>query len=108
MEATHVTDKERLRRLLVLMVLAFCWAYRTGQWLTRWETLKIKKYGRLDSDMDLTICGAYYEIRTANNGAFNPELWLSTSFEGKYEEFQSANNRVFNSEPTQRCSQDTT
>jgi hypothetical protein len=47
LEATHVTDKERLRRLLALMVLAFCWAYRTGQWLIRTEVLKIKKHGRL-------------------------------------------------------------
>jgi hypothetical protein len=47
LEATHVTDKERLRKLLALMALAFCWAYRTGQWLTRIEPLKIKKHGRL-------------------------------------------------------------
>ena len=30
-----------------LMALCFCWAYRTGQWLTRTEPLKIKKHGRL-------------------------------------------------------------
>jgi hypothetical protein len=47
LEATHVTDKERLRRLLALIVLAFCWAYRTGQWLTGSEALKVKKHGRL-------------------------------------------------------------
>jgi len=47
LEATHVTDKERLRKLLALMVLAFCWAYRTGQWLTQADPLKIKKHGRL-------------------------------------------------------------
>ena len=47
LEAAHVTDKERLRRLLALMVLAFCWAYRTGQWLIRTEALKIKTHGRL-------------------------------------------------------------
>lgn len=47
LEATHVTDKERLRKLLALMVLAFCWAYRTGQWLTETDPLRIKKHGRL-------------------------------------------------------------
>lgn len=47
LEATHVTDKERLRKLLALMALCFCWAYRTGQWLARTEPLKIKKHGRL-------------------------------------------------------------
>jgi Transposase DDE domain len=47
LEATHVTDKERLKKLIALMALAFCWAYRTGQWLTRTEPLRIKKHGRL-------------------------------------------------------------
>jgi hypothetical protein len=47
LEATHVMDKERLRKLLALMTLAFCWAYRTGQWLTRRDPVKIKKHGRL-------------------------------------------------------------
>ncbi|HYX41712.1 MAG TPA: IS4 family transposase [Pyrinomonadaceae bacterium] len=47
LEATHVTDKERLRKLIALMALAFCWAYLTGQWLTQVEPLKIKKHGRL-------------------------------------------------------------
>jgi hypothetical protein len=47
LEATHVTDKERLKKLLALMVMAFCWAYRTGQWLAQTDPLKIKKHGRL-------------------------------------------------------------
>jgi hypothetical protein len=47
LEATHVTDKERLKKLIALMALAFCWAYRVGEWLTRTEALKIKKHGRL-------------------------------------------------------------
>ena len=51
LEATHVTDKERLRRLLALMALAFCWAYRIGQWLTRSEALKVKKHGRLSKSI---------------------------------------------------------
>jgi hypothetical protein len=47
LEATHVTDKERLRKLVALMALAFCWAYRVGEWLTQTKGLKIKKHGRL-------------------------------------------------------------
>src|SRR5205823_7230345 len=47
LEATHVTDKERLRKLIALMALCFCWAYRAGHWLIRIEPLKIKKHGRL-------------------------------------------------------------
>src|SRR5215210_4204399 len=47
LEATHVTDKDRLRKLIALMALSFCWAYRAGEWLTQIDPLKIKKHGRL-------------------------------------------------------------
>jgi hypothetical protein len=47
LEATHVTEKERLRKLIALMALCFCWAYRTGQWLACTAPLEIKKHGRL-------------------------------------------------------------
>ena len=47
LEETHVTERERLERLLALLTLAFCWAYIAGQWLTRISPIKIKKHGRL-------------------------------------------------------------
>ncbi len=48
MEDTRVTDRVRIKRLLVVPVIAFCWAHRTGEW--RNETIKpikIKKHQRL-------------------------------------------------------------
>lgn len=47
LEATHLTEKERLERLLALMTVAFCWAYIAGEWLARTNPIKIKKHGRL-------------------------------------------------------------
>lgn len=47
LEATHVTDPERLRKLVALLALAFCWAHAVGEWLAQHEPLKIKKHGRL-------------------------------------------------------------
>jgi hypothetical protein len=47
LEATHVTDTERLRKLVALLALAFCWAHLAGEWLAHQEPLKIKKHGRL-------------------------------------------------------------
>lgn len=47
LEATHVTEPERLRKLVALLALAFCWAHAVGEWLTQHEPLKIKKHGRL-------------------------------------------------------------
>lgn len=46
LEATHVTETERLRKLVALLALAFCWAHLAGEWLARREPLEIKKHGR--------------------------------------------------------------
>jgi hypothetical protein len=47
LEETHVTDTERLRKLVGLLALAFCWAHLAGEWLAHQEPLQIKKHGRL-------------------------------------------------------------
>ena len=47
LEETHVTERERLEKLLALLTVAFCWAYIAGQWLARINPIKIKKHGRL-------------------------------------------------------------
>jgi hypothetical protein len=47
LEETHITQKERLEKLLALLTVAFCWAYIAGEWLARSNPIKIKKHGRL-------------------------------------------------------------
>jgi hypothetical protein len=46
LEATHVTEPERLKKLLALVALAFCWAHVTDEWLSAQKPLPIKKHGR--------------------------------------------------------------
>lgn len=46
LEETHVTDPERLEKLMALLALAFCWAVVVGDWLTRHKPLRVKKHGR--------------------------------------------------------------
>jgi len=49
LEETHVTDPERLQKLLALLALAFSWAHLIGEWLAQAEPLrinKLKKHGR--------------------------------------------------------------
>jgi hypothetical protein len=46
LEATHVTDPERLKKLLALVALAFCRAHVTGEWLNAQKPLPLKKHGR--------------------------------------------------------------
>ncbi len=47
LEETHVTDPERLKKLLALLALAFCWAVIVGEWLVEQKPLTIKQHGRL-------------------------------------------------------------
>jgi hypothetical protein len=47
LEETHLLHPERLKKLIALLAIAFCWAHIIGEWLTRQRPLKIKKHGRL-------------------------------------------------------------
>lgn len=46
LEETHLVHPERLKKLVALLALSFCWAHLIGEWLTRQQPLKIKKHGR--------------------------------------------------------------
>lgn len=46
LESTHLTDAERLSKLLALLSLALCWVILTGEWLNQIKPLKLKKHGR--------------------------------------------------------------
>jgi len=41
------TDPARLKKLLAVLALCFCWAVIVGEWLTARKPLKLKKHGRL-------------------------------------------------------------
>jgi transposase len=45
-EDTHLTDMERIAKLLALVMVAFVWAYKTGIFLDKIRPIKIKKHGR--------------------------------------------------------------
>lgn len=45
-EDTHMTEAERIKKLLVLLTVAFCWAHKTGEWRHEQKAIKIKKHGR--------------------------------------------------------------
>lgn len=49
LESTHLTDYDRLDKLLMLVALAFVWAYKVGIYQhNNIKKLKIKKHGRLE------------------------------------------------------------
>ena len=47
LEATHLTDLKKLERLLTLVAMAACWAYRVGEWrIEQGELIQLKTHGR--------------------------------------------------------------
>jgi len=46
LEETHVIEPERLKKLIALLALGFCWAHVVGEWLSQQKALKTKKHGR--------------------------------------------------------------
>lgn len=50
-EETHLTDGDRINKLLALLTLATVWAFKVGEWLHQQEPLKIKKHGRLSKSI---------------------------------------------------------
>jgi hypothetical protein len=46
LESTHLTDSERLSKLLALLCLALCWVIVIGERLHQLKPLTIKKHGR--------------------------------------------------------------
>jgi hypothetical protein len=48
LEDTHITCRLRIKRLLVVLTIAFCWAHRTGEWQHEHiKAIKVKKHLRL-------------------------------------------------------------
>lgn len=45
-EDTHITDHERIKKLLALLAIAFCWSHKTGEWRHEFQPIKIKKHDR--------------------------------------------------------------
>lgn len=45
-EDTHLTDIDRVNKLLALVLVAFVWAYKIGIYLNTIKPIKIKKHGR--------------------------------------------------------------
>jgi len=46
LESTHLSDADRLSKLLAVLTLTLCWASCTGNWLTQQKPLKLQKHGR--------------------------------------------------------------
>jgi len=51
LEDTHITAQDKLKSLICVLSLAYCWAYLSGQWLANIIPIKIKKHGRKEKSV---------------------------------------------------------
>lgn len=51
LESTHLTNRDRIERLLGIVTLAYCWAYSTGEWRSEQKPIKRLKHGRLENSI---------------------------------------------------------
>jgi hypothetical protein len=51
-ENTRLTRYFRIKKMMALMAIAFCWAHKTGEWKqAQVKPLKVKKHGRLEQSL---------------------------------------------------------
>ena len=51
-EETHITDRNKIKKLIVLLAIGFCWAHKTGEWRCANEgQIKLKKHGRKEKSI---------------------------------------------------------
>ena len=47
-----MTDRSKIKKLIVLIAIAFCWAHKTGEWRCNNERqIKLKKHGRREKSI---------------------------------------------------------
>jgi hypothetical protein len=43
-ELTHMTDLERIRKLIAVLALGFCWCHKVGEWRAKVKPIKFIQY----------------------------------------------------------------
>ena len=52
MEATHFTKPPRIKKMMALLAIGFCWAHKVGEWKEKAvKPLKVKQHGRKEQSI---------------------------------------------------------
>ena len=46
LEDTHMTNHERVSKLVAVLAIAFCWAHKIGDWLHKTKPIRLKSHER--------------------------------------------------------------
>jgi hypothetical protein len=75
LEETRLTHYFRIKKVMALLALAFCWAHKTGEWKHQAvRPLKIKKHGR--KEQSLFRYGLDYLTHSLLQGLQDIEEWF--------------------------------
>ena len=80
-EDTHIISRGRIKKLIALLAVAFCWAHKTGEWRHEQRAIKIKKHGR--PEVSLFRYGLDYLVDALANLSY------------KYDAFTACMRKVF-------------
>ncbi len=75
LEETHLTDQNKIKKLLAVISLAFCWCYKMGIKENNVKPIKRKKHGRLSKS--LLRLGLDYFHKALNKIRFNRLEYLT-------------------------------
>jgi len=50
-EDTHITDPEKIKKMVAVLAIGFCWSHKTGEWRAEEKPIHIKKHGRLATSL---------------------------------------------------------
>lgn len=45
-EDTHITNQARIKKMIAVLAISFCWAHKTGEWRAKNDPIIIKNHGR--------------------------------------------------------------
>jgi hypothetical protein len=80
-EDTHVTKLERIERLMVLLVIGFCWAHKTGEWRATRKPIPFNKHRDSRRPQYSFFRYGFDLIRDALVNATDPKLHLMAALE---------------------------
>ena len=46
LEDTHMTNRDRVSKLVAVLAIAFCWAHKIGEWLHETKPIPLKSHQR--------------------------------------------------------------
>ena len=53
-EETRLTTPDRIKKMMALLAIAFCWSHKMGEWKHKEiKPLQVKKHGRLEQSLAL-------------------------------------------------------